>query len=495
MAKPNPRKELPAPGKSNMLFGGGVVLATIAAVVIWKIANKPPAPPPSAPTQSPSAPTQSPSAPSPSSPSPSASAAALPPSSSASVDPSSPSEPALAWLRAYGGSGADALKAIAATGSAVYGAVDGLDDDGHRDAAIVSFSPDGDLLWEQGLTNHEDLDVRAIAVSGDRVMVAGLFEKHLEGGKERIDAKGAWGVFLAELASDTGAVRTLRAYGGKGFAIAGARLAMAADENGVVLGGAFAGTIDLGCGETTAAGSLDGFVARIDPKGKCAFVRALGDAQDQAVDSVAIEASGEIAIGGELTGAIDFGGGKLTSEGGRDLFVANLDAKGAPLWTHRIGRATSKAGVARVAVNRLGAVALAGWTEANELQIARFAPGGKLEVTRSIQATAPRSIGFAMNDDAEALLVLPFEGSLELGDGASMPSRGKTDLALLSLDAKGVITHATQLGDPDSQCEIEACTSSATAFGSTFYAGGFFEHHLTPTVEAVGGDAFLLKLR
>ena len=84
-------------------------------------------------------------------------------------------------------------------------------------------------------------------------------------------------------------------------------------------------------------GAHDIFVAKFDSSGNLLWDKSFGDAADQKQASLALDASGNIFLGGSFPGQIDFGGGALVSMGDDDLFLAKLDPSGSHLWSKRFG--------------------------------------------------------------------------------------------------------------------------------------------------------------
>lgn len=466
-----------------MRLGGGVVLVALGAAGVWQLTKRPASPPATDASASSRAAASAGSASS------ASAASTVGPTADTRLGPVG-----LTWSRAYGTSADEALKAIAAGPAGVYAAVESHEPGKSRDGAVVAMSPSGDLLWEVGFTNAADLDLRAIGVSGDRVVVAGLFEKDLECEGKKMSTPGTWALFTAELAADTGKLRAFSAYGGKDLSIAAGQATVAVDAAGVVIAGAFGGKLDLGCGEKTATSALDGFVARLDRKDACVFARVL---PGQPVESVGVDSSGHIAIAGA------------------GPYVAKLDPKGNDAWRRDLGAAKPQGARPRVAVHPAGAIALAGWFESPadlgggplviddgaDLVVARFTTDGKLEGTTQIKTKRapcagdcdPDWVGLATNDRGDALVALPFERTVEV-DGRLIESAGASDLLLLELDPKGAAKRASRLGDAAAQCPPMQCRLAATSTGDTFYAGGLFLGTLEKDLEAVAGDAFLLRV-
>jgi hypothetical protein len=108
----------------------------------------------------------------------------------------------------------------------------------------------------------------------------------------------------------------------------------------LVLGGNFAGVIDFGgvpLDAETSADTFDVFVARLDAQGGHVFSLAAGDFDDQRLMALAVDAQGNTYAAGQFYGTIDFGGGEKTSAGHADGFVAKLSPSGSHLWTRTFG--------------------------------------------------------------------------------------------------------------------------------------------------------------
>lgn len=120
----------------------------------------------------------------------------------------------------------------------------------------------------------------------------------------------------------------------------------------IVVGGSFSKSVRLGKkpGEHVISGSsadLDLFVAKLSPAGDPLWEKAFGDLGDQETKGLAVDASGNIALTGDVQYdpaaiGLDFGTGLLgaPSDGGMDIgadyFIAKLDPQGKGLWAKRI---------------------------------------------------------------------------------------------------------------------------------------------------------------
>jgi hypothetical protein len=128
----------------------------------------------------------------------------------------------------------------------------------------------------------------------------------------------------------------------------------------VIVGGSLSGTGDYGGGPLTTAGGYDIVLVKYSATGAYQWAKRIGGADGESVVSLAADqTTGEIVAVGNFDGSTDFGSGTLRTAGGLDVFVAKYSSSGAPAWSRRWG-STSADQVASVAIDRLGNVAVTG---------------------------------------------------------------------------------------------------------------------------------------
>ncbi|MBV8761673.1 MAG: hypothetical protein JO257_30545 [Deltaproteobacteria bacterium] len=183
---------------------------------------------------------------------------------------------------------------------------------------------------------------------------------------------------------------------------------------GVIVGGAFAGTLRAVNTVVTSAGQTDGFVARVSKDGSLAWLVRLGGPGADSVQGVAVRGS-TIAIAGNFSPAADILGEPLASVDDElpfsDAFAATLDGSGKRTWSATYGGKLDDV-VAGVAIDDSDRVVVAGTARdvvhvgAQELTakgtdaiVVWFAPSGSAGRT----GTA-RLIGGADLDGASAIV-------------------------------------------------------------------------------------------
>ncbi|WP_437812733.1 hypothetical protein [Sorangium sp. So ce1078] len=203
--------------------------------------------------------------------------------------------------------------------------------DGLQISFVARFDADGNHLWSRAASGDERHFPRAIAADGaGNVIVSGSFEGLLDftGGASPLSSAGGLfdeDVFVSKFDASgnhlwSKGFGTIDIDRGEGLAVDGA--------GNVVLAGFFLGagpgTLDFGGGPLPSAGSSDIFVAKLDPDGHHVWSRSYGDPNSQNAAAVAVDPWDNVLVTGGFAGDVDFGGGTLVGQGGRDAFLAKL---------------------------------------------------------------------------------------------------------------------------------------------------------------------------
>ena len=99
-----------------------------------------------------------------------------------------------------------------------------------------------------------------------------------------------------------------------------------------------------------ANGNTDSFVAKYDTNGSQTWTTQIPTLSNNQANAVSVDTSGNIYIGGQVTGVIGAG---QTNAGGNDSYVAKLDAKGAVVYEQQLGTSGNDS-VSATAVNATG---------------------------------------------------------------------------------------------------------------------------------------------
>jgi hypothetical protein len=215
--------------------------------------------------------------------------------------------------------GADPDGNVLVAGTAERSEVQGipLPGEGLMNVLAAAFDPEGALRWARLIGDERDQWVEDMAVASDgSMLLTGGFVGGLDlGGGIRLAAPGEDEVSAYVARLDP------RGAAAQGLAFHDTRLAgVAVDAQGDVL---VAGSEPDRAAAPDAAEEHDALALRLD--GMTLEVRwagRFGGAQDQRATAVAADPLGRALLGGVFAGAIEIGGQRLLSESGEDLFAA-----------------------------------------------------------------------------------------------------------------------------------------------------------------------------
>jgi hypothetical protein len=227
---------------------------------------------------------------------------------------------------------------------------------GFEDIFIQKLDNNGNLLWvkfiggtgsDQGLSINSD--------SSNNIYITGFFSGIVDFdpglGITNLTSAGDGDVFIQKIDSN-GNLIWVKSVGGLGHEI-GWSIATDNSKN-IYVSGIFLGTADFdpGIGTTTLTpiGGSDIFIQKLDSNGNLIWVKSIGGAGYEEVNSSIIDNQGNIFITGSFQNIVDFDPGvgttNLTSMGNSDVFVQNIDPNGNLIWAKSVGGAGADIGYA-----------------------------------------------------------------------------------------------------------------------------------------------------
>ena len=290
----------------------------------------------------------------------------------------------------------------------------------NREAFVAKLSSGGNWLWAISAGGSgSDAAGQLAPLPNGNFLVVGHFENSATFGTHSISSTGAADTFAAEV--DTGgswiSVRG-PADGAHGI---GRDVVLDANGSSYVVGN-FSGRARFGSHLLTSTGGSDLFIARISPLGAWEWVVGAGGNGDDLARGIGLDGNGDLLVTGDFEGSADFGSTTLTSNGGRDIFLARLSSSGSWLWA-------------------IGA-------------------GGSGDEVAG---------GIAMGSAAESYVAGRFNGSLTVAS-SSLTSQGGEDVLVLRASGAGAWEWGTSGGGAGDDV---AMAIASDAFGSPFIAGGF----------------------
>ena len=237
------------------------------------------------------------------------------------------------WSKRFGSTGTDVGMAVDTDSAGnVYvagtfeGSVDfgggSLASAGVRDIFVLKYSGAGQHLWSKRFGSSGDDVVQGLAIDGaGDVVLSGKFQSSVSFGGTALTSAGGDDIFLVKLSGASGGHAWSKRFGSTSQDIA---TGVAVDgTSNVVVSGYFAGAVDFGGGTLTSAGT-DVFAAKYNSAGAHTWSRRFGGADSQIGDGVAAAPTGEVTVTGFFNQSVDFGAGSLTSAGGFDACLAGI---------------------------------------------------------------------------------------------------------------------------------------------------------------------------
>jgi hypothetical protein len=252
------------------------------------------------------------------------------------------------------------------------------------------------------------------------------------------------GPYVAKLSASTGAVTWAESFqvtGGDGLAEN-----VAVDGAGnIFVCGDFQSQINFGGGVRTSNGGYDIFVAEFTPSGTYVWDRTYGGTQDDHCTGIGLDASGNVAWSGDFQSQLALGNGQptLSSAGGSDALIVEVDGAGNPRWGARVG-GTGNDTNAEVAVLPNGNVVLTasiasavsvgsyslGWSGGLDIALVRYDSNGNV--------LSAASYGSPQNEQPFAIAAIPFGGRVAIGGVSYGPTVfGPGALTLATGDGSG----------------------------------------------------------
>ena len=324
---------------------------------------------------------------------------------------------------------------------------------GEHDPIVARYRRDGALIWRSAFGGPSDESTGALAVDarGD-VVVTGSVPS---------------GCFVTKLAGADGHVRWT-----KTVTVTGDHQcrAIAAGERDVFVAGSFDAEVDFG-DRMVSRGKNDIWVAAFaTADGTLHWTHQIGGAGNDIVRALAVDAHGDVFLGGQFSGevppadgAIDLGAGPLHAAGYFDGLIAKLTASGTVVWARGFGDVGFDI-VKSIAVDHDGSAVVSGaWMRPQDFRgaipiltgvmdglLARYNADGTLAWRRVFPGGGSQAHHVALGDDGRIWVSGHFNSRVDLG-GRALSSTEKSAAYIAAFSPDGAPVLAQLIGAPTAQ--------------------------------------------
>ncbi|TNE47441.1 MAG: hypothetical protein EP343_19925 [Deltaproteobacteria bacterium] len=224
---------------------------------------------------------------------------------------------------------------------AVFGSLT-MTSKGSTDVFVAKVDNKGKWLWAaQGGGSNKDEGYGIDIDASGNVFVTGYFDNAATFGSLSVQSKGRFDSFVAQLDSK-GKWKWATAFGGNGnkYIPGDSGRGVVVDSAGkVYVSGTFAATVGFGSSTFTSQGHMDIFVTQLDSKGAIQNTKAFGGTVSgfEILNAVTVDSTGNIYVMGSFDSTLSIGTTTLSSpNGNQSMFVGKLDPKGKWLWVRSV---------------------------------------------------------------------------------------------------------------------------------------------------------------
>lgn len=362
-------------------------------------------------------------------------------------------------------------------------------------------------VWAQGSGSVETdyMGESVVDKDGNTYFIGSITSSYTFENDVTVQSKGGYDMMIAKIDAE-GNLAWAKSFGSESDEM-GRSIALD-NEGNIFFSGSFSSVVDFGNDVmATSAGGMDAFVAKMNAMGEIEWVLSGGGSDNEEWTNIETDAEGNSYVAGYIESGDGFLSGRpLLNFGGRDMFIAKIDADGKLEWVKTPG-ATDDENINDIALSSNGDL-LVNASFASELIIGNDTIDAALGLGLNIKYDADGEVLWtdqtekgntefegAVDFDADGNIYTSgmFEGEITFGS-EKMVSKGGNDIFIVKQDAEGKVIWATQAGGTDD----EATTDIEVLADGSVIIGGYFESTSTfgkNTIASAGEkDNFVAKL-
>lgn len=226
---------------------------------------------------------------------------------------------------------------------------------GELHSFVAQISKNGHWNWATGLSGTNRNEATSLALSGQDLIVTGRFENVVSAGSHKLQSKGQLDGYIASV-SRKGVWNWATSLGGMS---SDAVSAVTTSKAGEIYATGYSCGTSIDAPVLAKEELVQLFVVKLDARGKRQWLtEAIGNSTGYG-KAIARNADGQLVITGSISGQVSFDSTSLTSRGGDDAFVAQLNEQGRWQWVAVLGDQLFDTGAA-VTINALGNACVAG---------------------------------------------------------------------------------------------------------------------------------------
>ncbi|MBX3043400.1 MAG: SBBP repeat-containing protein [Candidatus Kapabacteria bacterium] len=214
-----------------------------------------------------------------------------------------------------------------------------------RNLFVARISSSGSWVWGRAATGSSTVDGNGISVMSNGVSyIAGAYFENATFGSTTLTSKGDSDILIASI-SATGNWNWAHSNAGLTGIVTGDGVAV--DSSGsIIYVGSFYGDVKFGNTTLSSNGGKDIYVAKYTPQTGWNWAKSFGGTSDDVANSVCTDAANNIYITGNFLNSISFGSNNHNSNGFNDIYIVKLSETGNVIWSQTTGDNEFDEGVA-----------------------------------------------------------------------------------------------------------------------------------------------------
>ena len=256
------------------------------------------------------------------------------------------------WGKAIGGSGTDDITSVSETsdgGFAVGGYFQGgqiqlgndtLTPAGSEDGLIVKLDNKGEAKWAKGIGGSLGERIQSVVATDDGDIVAGGYfqSSSIEVGNNTLESNGGDGIVIKY--DENGEVKWAKEIGGQGTDSINSLIST--NDGGIIAGGYFYSSIEIGEDTLTSNGNYDGMIIKYNSEGEIQWGKKIGGSNPEYIQSVSATTDGGVIVGGYFQStSFQVGDYTLVNNSSNtnysDAMIVKYDNTGEVQWAKGIG--------------------------------------------------------------------------------------------------------------------------------------------------------------
>ena len=366
-----------------------------------------------------------------------------------------------------------------------------------------------------GEDSNDYIESVASTSDGGYIAVGRFYSDEIQVGDYTLENQGYYDGMIIKYNSE-GEVEWVRSVGGSSSDEINS--VAETSDGGYIAGGAFySDSIQVGDYTLENNGDYDGMIIKYSAEGSVEWAKSVGGSDEDYIESVAITSEGGVIVGGRFQSSIQVGDYTLENQGNQNGMIIKYDEEGAVEWARSVGGSRFDP-IFSVAATSDGGAIVGGYFSSDEIQVGdytlinnkgedqygtykyngiiiKYDGEGEVEWARSVGGDDNDYI-YSVSETSDGGYIAggSFKGDIQVGDYTLENINSLENGMIIKYNREGTVEWARSVGGYNN----DSINSITTTSDGGVIAGGYFEDNDIQvgdyTLENQGGnDGMIIK--